>query len=41
MIRERVVIHELPPVYYERPVYYGPPAVVIGIDIPRLVWPLR
>lgn len=41
VIRERIVIHEPPPVYYERRVYYGSPAVVIGIDIPPLVLPLR
>lgn len=41
VIRQRVVIHEPPPVVYERRAYYGPPAIVIGFDIPPLVVPLR
>ena len=41
VIRERVVIHEPPPVIYERRGYYGLPAIVIGVDIPPLVFSLR
>jgi len=41
VIRERVVIHQPPPVYYERRAHYGPPAIVIGVDVPPLVVRLR
>ena len=42
VIRERVVIHhQPPPVYYERRAYFGPPAIVIGLDVPPLVVRLR
>ena len=51
--RERVVIHERPvyrDYYYPAPTYYAPPparyyrrdpAIVVGVDIPPLVFPLR
>lgn len=41
MVRERVIIHRPPPVIYERHAYYDRPAIVIGVDIPPLVVPLR
>lgn len=41
MVRERVIIHRPPPVFYERHAYYDRPAIVIGVDIPPLVVPLR
>ncbi len=45
VIRERVVVHR--PVYYDRYVTYAPPppsyypGVVVRVDIPPLVFPLR
>lgn len=41
MVRERVVVHAPPPVIYERRAYYGSPAIVIGVNLPPLVIPLR
>ena len=49
VIRERVVVHERPRYYrerevhyYERPARYSrSPAIVVGVDIPPLVFPLR
>lgn len=51
VIRERVIIRERPryyerhyypaPAYYPAPVYRRDPAVVIGVQIPPLVIPLR
>ena len=41
MIRERIIVRPPPPVYYERRAYYAQPAIVIGVDIPPLVVPLR
>jgi hypothetical protein len=41
VVRERIVLREPPPVFYPRPAYYRYPAVVIGVDIPPLVIPLR
>lgn len=49
--RERVIVRERPVYYYQEPVrYYAPPppryysrdpAIVVGVDIPPLVFPLR
>lgn len=41
VIRERVIVHQPPPVIYEQRAYYDRPAIVIGVDIPSLVVPLR
>ena len=41
MIRERVVIHPPPPLFYAPRAYYGPPAIVIGVDLPPLQLRLR
>jgi hypothetical protein len=49
VIRDRVVVRErpvyvAPPVVYERPYYYPrlrEPSIVIGVDVPPLVIPLR
>lgn len=41
VIRERIIVHQPPPMYYEQRVYYERPAIVIGVDIPPLVVPLR
>lgn len=41
VIRERVIVRQPPPVYYERRAYYAQPAIVIGVDLPPLVVPLR
>lgn len=51
IVRERVIVRERPRYYYDREVYYAPapvyrhyraePAVVIGVQIPPLVIPLR
>lgn len=46
VIRERVIVHDEPvviaaPRYYEPRYYRRDPAVVIGVDIPPLVIPLR
>lgn len=48
LIRERIIIRQPPPVYYEPRVYYDAPpyyqrhnpAIVIGVDIPPVVIPL-
>ena len=40
-VRERVVIHPPPRVIYERRAYYASPAIVIGVDLPPLVFSLR
>lgn len=39
--RRRIVVHQGPPVIYERRVYYEQPAIVVGVSIPPLVIPLR
>lgn len=43
MIRERVVVYPLPPppAIYAQRAYYGPPAIVIGVDMPPLLLRLR
>ena len=41
VVRERVVIHPPPPVIYAQRAYYGPPAIVIGVDLPPLLVRLR
>ena len=41
VVRERVVIHPPPPVIYAQRAYYGPPASVIGVDLPPLLLRLR
>ena len=41
VVRERVVIHPPPPVIYAQRAYYGPPAIVIGVDLPPLLLRLR
>jgi hypothetical protein len=39
--RERVIVHQPPPVIYEQRVYYQRPAFVIGVDLPPLWVQLR
>ena len=41
VVRERVVFHPPPPVIYAQRAYYGPPAIVIGVDLPPLLVRLR
>lgn len=41
VVREQVVIQQPPQMIYERRAYYPSPAIVVGIDIPPLVIPLR
>jgi hypothetical protein len=41
-IRQRVLVHQLPPVIYEQRTYYPQqPAFVVGVDIPPLWVQLR
>lgn len=41
IVREPIFVREAPPVVYGRPAYYHSPAIVIGVDVPPLVIPLR
>lgn len=41
VIRERVIVHQPPPMIYEQRVYYPQPAFVIAVDIPPFAVQLR